>query len=100
MSTTTARTGSPPDAMRTDLRRTARTTGLLYLAFFFTGIAGSIVVRGRLFAADDPHGTLSNLTEHGSQQPRHELLRFGTAPTGPSARSPRQLPGQAGHARS
>ncbi len=63
---TTAGTGSPADAMGTDLRRTARTTGLLYLAFFITGIAGSILVRGQLFAADDPHGTLSNLTEHES----------------------------------
>ena len=48
----------------TDLRRAARTTGLLYLAFFIAGISGSLIVRGQLFAADDPQGTLSNLIDH------------------------------------
>jgi hypothetical protein len=50
----------------TDLKRTARTTGMLYLGFFITGILGSVVVRAQLFVADDPQGTLSNLTQHES----------------------------------
>jgi hypothetical protein len=66
MTTTYARTGSSPDTIGTDLKRTARTTGLLYLAFFITGISGSLLVRGQLFAVDDAQGTLSNLMEHGS----------------------------------
>ena len=66
MTRTDARTGSTPDTIGADLNRTARTTGLLYLAFFITGIAGSILVRGQLFAANDAQRTLSNLMEHGS----------------------------------
>lgn len=50
----------------TDLKPTARTTGLLYLGFFITGILGSMLVRAQLFVADDPQGTLSNLTQHAS----------------------------------
>jgi hypothetical protein len=46
--------------------RTARTTGLFYLAFFITGIAGSMLVRGQIFATDDAQATLSNLVHHGS----------------------------------
>ena len=57
-------TGSAPAAVATDLKRTARTTGLLYLAFFITGIAGSLVVRAQIFAAGDPQGTLSHLVNH------------------------------------
>lgn len=71
MTMTFARTGPAPDTGVDDLSRRARTTGLLYLAFFVAGILGSIVVRGQLYAADDPPGTLSNLIEHGS------LARFG-----------------------
>lgn len=64
---------SAPDAIGTDLKRTARTTGLLYLGFFITGISGFLVIRGQLFAADDPQGTLSNLMAHES------LARLGIA---------------------
>jgi len=73
MTMTNAVTGPAPDVVVTDLKRTARTTGLLYLGFFITGIAGSIMVRGQLFAADDPNGTLSNLVAHES------LARVGIA---------------------
>ena len=59
MTMTSTGTGSAPDTISPDLIRTARTTGLLYLAFFITGISGSMLVRGQLFAADDAQGTLS-----------------------------------------
>ena len=66
MTRTGTGTNAAPDSIGADLHRTARTTGLLYLAFFITGILGSMLVRGQLFAADDPQGTLSNLMQHGS----------------------------------
>lgn len=47
-----------------DLSRVARTTGAFYLAFFVTGILGTVVVRGQLFVAHDPAATLANLTGH------------------------------------
>ena len=55
MTMTSTGTGSAPDTISTDLIRTARTTGLLYLAFFITGISGSMLVRSQFFAADDAH---------------------------------------------
>lgn len=58
--------GSSLDATGIYLKRTARTTGLLYLGFFVTGILGSMVVRGQLFVAYHPQGTLSNLMQHES----------------------------------
>lgn len=62
---TTAETGGAAAAVGVaGVRRTARTTGLLYLAFFVIGIAGNLVVRARLFAPGDPHGTLTNLVDH------------------------------------
>jgi hypothetical protein len=69
----TMQPGSAPDVIGTDLKRTARTTGLLYLGLAITGVLGSIMVRGELFAADDPQATLSNLMEHES------LARVGIA---------------------
>ena len=63
--TTVANVGasSSLDVIGTDLKRTARTTGLLYLGFVVAGILGSMLVRAQLFVADDPQGTLSNLTQ-------------------------------------
>lgn len=61
MTTTIARPGPVLDAGEPDLRRTARTTGLLYLAFFITGALGYLVVPDQLFVADDPQATLANL---------------------------------------
>ncbi|OXM49689.1 DUF4386 domain-containing protein [Amycolatopsis alba] len=58
--------------MRT-LIRTARMTGLLYLGLAVTGALGFLVIRPRLFAADDPGATLVNLVEHES------LARAGVA---------------------
>ena len=55
------------------LIRTARTTGLLYLGLAITGVLGFLLIRPRLFAADDPGATLANLVEHES------LARAGVA---------------------
>ena len=46
--------------------RTARTTGLLYLAIAITGLLGHVVIRSQLFDADDPATTLAQLTDHES----------------------------------
>ena len=73
MTMTNTGSGSAPNVIGTDLKRTARTTGLLYLGFFITGIAGFMMIRAQLFAAGDPTGTLSNLMEHES------LARVGIA---------------------
>ncbi|HET7735155.1 MAG TPA: DUF4386 domain-containing protein [Nocardioidaceae bacterium] len=53
-----------PRVAETDLTHTARTTGLLYLGFFVTGILGSLVVRGQIYDADAASATLANLVEH------------------------------------
>jgi len=55
------------------LRRDARTTGLAYLALGITGMLGFLVIRPRLFAADDPAATLLNLAENTG------LARWGVA---------------------
>jgi hypothetical protein len=44
--------------------RTARTTGLLYLGLALTGLLGFLLIRSRLYDADDPATTLANLVEH------------------------------------
>jgi hypothetical protein len=54
---------SQPEVVGADLRRTARTTGLLYLGLALTGALGSVVLRGQFFADDDAAGTLANLTD-------------------------------------
>ena len=71
MITPNAPTVVVPDV--THLVRTARATGLLYLAFFVVGILGSLVVRGQLFAPGDAQATLTNLLDHES------LARVGIA---------------------
>ena len=77
MTMTDPRTGSTPETIGTDHNRTARTTGLFYLAFFITGILGSMLVRGQLFAADDAQRTLSNLIGHGSLARVDIVLELG-----------------------
>ena len=62
MTTTTTGSSAPPD-IDDDLVRVARTTGLIYLAFFVVGILGFLVVRPQLYVADDPQGTLDNLLD-------------------------------------
>lgn len=53
--------------------RTARMTGLFYLAMAITAVLGFLVIRPQLFVADDPGATLANLVTHGS------LARAGVA---------------------
>ncbi|RLP93940.1 DUF4386 domain-containing protein [Micromonospora sp. CV4] len=55
------------------LIRTARTTGILYLGLAIAGALGFLLIRPRLFAADDPSATLANLVQHQS------LARAGVA---------------------
>ena len=55
------------------LIRSARTTGLLYLGLAITGVVGFLLIRPRLFVADDPGATLARLVEHES------LARIGIA---------------------
>lgn len=55
------------------LPRIARQTGLAYLALAITGMLGFLVIRPRLFVADDPAATLANLQAHDA------LARWGIA---------------------
>ena len=48
------------------LTRTARTTGLFYLALAITGGAFYLVLLPQLFVADEPEATLANLVAHES----------------------------------
>jgi hypothetical protein len=63
MTTTSDATASRPEPVGADLRRTARTTGLLYLGLALTGLLGSVVIQAQLFSDGDPAGTLANLTD-------------------------------------
>nr|BFE71404.1 hypothetical protein GCM10020092_047050 [Actinoplanes digitatis] len=51
------------------LNRTARITGLFYLGNAITSVLGFIVIRPRLFDADDPTATMANLVAHDSPSP-------------------------------
>jgi hypothetical protein len=55
------------------LIRVARQTGLFYLGLAVAGALGFLLIRSRLFVADDPTATLSNLLAHDS------LARAGIA---------------------
>jgi hypothetical protein len=55
------------------LIRTARVTGLWYLALGIAGGLGFLLIRSRIFVADDPAATLANLVE------RESLARLGVA---------------------
>jgi len=66
MSVANTRPGSTSEVIGAGLIGTARTTGLLYLGLAVTGALGFQLVRGQLYVADDPAGTLSNLVEHAS----------------------------------
>ena len=76
MTTTATTTSSRPEATTPELVRTARTTGLLYLGLAITGLLGYMLVRNRLFVADNPEATLANLTQHVS------LARLGIVALG------------------
>jgi uncharacterized protein DUF4386 len=66
MTMTNVRPGSASGVIGAGLTGTARTTGLLYLGLAVTGALGFQFVRGQLYVADDPGGTLSNLVEQTS----------------------------------
>jgi hypothetical protein len=55
------------------LIRTARTTGLFYLGLAIAGLLGFVIIRSRLFTADDPATTLAHLVDNQS------LARAGVA---------------------
>jgi Domain of unknown function (DUF4386) len=61
------------EAPSSDLVRTARVTGLLYLGLAITGLLGYLIIRSQLFVADDPAATLDNLVE------QETLARLGIA---------------------
>lgn len=56
-----------------DIKRTARLTGLAYVALLITGVIGFLVIRGTLYVDGDSAQTLSNLVE------RESLARWGIA---------------------
>jgi len=57
--------GSEPQS-ESPLLRTARITGVLYLAFFVVGVLGTLVVPDQIFVPDDSETTLSNLLQDES----------------------------------
>jgi hypothetical protein len=59
-------TASPGDDTPVELVRTARITGLFYLGLAVTGMLGFLMVRGQIHVADDPGGTLANLSAHAA----------------------------------
>ena len=77
MTMTNTRPGSTPEVIGAGLTRTARTTGLLYLGLALTGALGFQLVRGQLYVADDPGGTMSNLVEHTSMARLGIVLELG-----------------------
>ena len=77
MTMTNTRPGSTSEVIGAGLTGTARTTGLLYLGLAVTGVLGFQLVRGQLYVADDPGGTLSNLVEHTSMARLGIVLELG-----------------------
>jgi hypothetical protein len=57
----------------TDLKKTARATGLWYLGLAISGAVGYMAIRGQLYVPHDPAATAANLVEHES------LARLGIA---------------------
>jgi hypothetical protein len=53
------RQGSPGN-----LRRTARLTGVWYLALAISGVVGFFLIRPQIYVASDPGATLANLVDH------------------------------------
>lgn len=69
----TATAAVPTEAVRRPLLRTARITGVLYLALGITGMVGFLLIRPYLYDPADPAATLANLVEHEA------LARAGVA---------------------
>lgn len=77
MTTTTAPAPPRPDQAHAGLVRTARATGLLYLALAVTGGLSFIVVRSRIFVDGDPTATLANLVSNEGLARLGVLLELG-----------------------
>jgi hypothetical protein len=76
--TTTAAPPSPTTVPTTsELVRTARATGLLYLGLAITGMLGFVVVRAQIVVDADPAATLANLTDRESLARLGVLLELG-----------------------
>lgn len=60
-----------------DPRRTARVTGLWYLALAITGMVGFLIVRPQVWVEDDPSATLANLVSDGDLARLGLMLEFG-----------------------
>ena len=74
MAITAADAGPVADAIRQDLKRTARITGLLYLGMAIAGPMSFMIIRGQvMFVAGNPDATLANVTAHDG------LARVGIA---------------------
>lgn len=56
-------TATRRDSETIALRKTARVTGLWYLALAITGLVGFLLIRPRIYIAGDPAATLANLVE-------------------------------------
>ena len=63
------------------IRRTARTTGALYLAFVVTGILGFALIRPQLYAPGDPTATLNNLVDNQGLARVGVVLEMGIVAT-------------------
>jgi hypothetical protein len=61
--TTADRTGDDAAGLAPALRRTARVTGVWYLALAVAGLFGFLIIRPQIFVAGDPAATLSNLKD-------------------------------------
>ncbi len=81
MAITIAQAGSRADSSPSELKRTARLTGLFYLGLAITGLVGMLFVRNRLFIADDPGATLANLVANPSLARVGIMMELGAALT-------------------
>jgi len=81
MTTTHARTNPTHEVIGAGLVGTARRTGLLYLCLAVTGALGYQFVRGQLFVAGHPSGTLSNLVDATAMARLGILLELGIVVT-------------------
>lgn len=53
-----------PETNTSEMVRTARITGLLYLGLAITGLLGYMLIRNQLFVVGNPEETLANLVQH------------------------------------
>ena len=53
-----------PETNTSEMVRTARITGLLYLGLAITGLLGYMLIRNQLFVIGNPEQTLANLVQH------------------------------------